>query len=922
MAQELNIEQKLNDLLETHNFHPEFLGKDGRPVKDASTAKTFSFDYIGSSGNNYGTMVIVLGDDNEMFVMYGDNLGKTIEDHKDRNEFFEFQHTLTNLAHRNRWHATLTDISKLKHIQAGIAAITEGLFEGYYGNKRVSYAGEPTEARLMLKHNRVLGENDARFRYVESIFIETADGERFKLPFTNLGGGRAMLEHVKQGGKPYDIRGNHICEMVGELKVLSRFNRASAGRVMEGVTQEIVEQAKTYYKNLREHIKRMSTHRGYSTYFESWHPAESVDHEKLVEDIKTMFIEQTLDTRIEDALPLLARIQQGNVMKEADIFESWIDHLSEGTWNLPETPEQLTRLKQLMSKELIVGPDATNATEQLYDLVGDDMLFDRLIDLADRDPRANAWDDTEVMSRLSELGIQTPESDTMAQPESDPAVADPMAAPGTGQQPPVAEGALNELSVNTLSSYGKKAEKSNAKMLDKAAGHSEKATNLYDKGTASAVAKSYDHEDQANNLHKQVNKRDASMDQAAGKLKKYMSKGVAEGEGFSGAVEQKVKKALLQHYGKGTVTFSKTSNGGYFARHEDDLFGDTHSHQYDPETGKIDSAHSSSQYNEEGMAEGVNDDAMAGLQKTIDFAKQHGYKIYRSPTGRKMRFVNKTIDHEIRARVDNDGDSINVNYMDMTNGGSGNDDASYFDETFKRAYNEALSDYEYRMDNREERTGMAEGENFATFEDIHSLTKLAGIPVAESRLMDATGETIDHILDRFKHEVRNFETTGDLDDDLYHALYDYYSNNGDMPYGTMKARTGDPYEWVSDHLAKHLGMNEGVLGTVGGAMLGSVMGPVGAAVGGVGGQEMTKGGSGIVEGSCNQTMEGEYCPEHGLAECGMAEGADDTSMGMLGKMVGAGIPKPSDFAAGFNKTFESRESDVLLARIKALALIR
>ena len=167
----------------------------------------------------------------------------------------------------------------------------------------------------------------------------------------------------------------------------------------------------------------------------------------------------------------------------------------------------------------------------------------------------------------------------------------------------VAEGALNELSVNTLSSYGKKAEKSNAKMLDKAAGHSEKATNLYDKGTASAVAKSYDHEDEVHKLHKQVNKRDANMDRAAGKLKNKMSKGVAEGEGFSGAVEQKVKKALLQHYGKGTVTFSKTSNGGYFARHEDDLFGDTHSHQYDPETGKIDSAHSSSQYNEEGMAE-------------------------------------------------------------------------------------------------------------------------------------------------------------------------------------------------------------------------------------------------------------------------------------------------------------------------------
>ena len=834
MAQELNIEQKLNDLLETHNFHPEFLGKDGRPVKDASTAKTFSFDYIGSSGNNYGTMVIVLGDDNEMFVMYGDNLGKTIDDHKDRNEFFEFQHTLTNLAHRNRWHATLTDISKLKHIQAGIAAITEGLFEGYYGNKRVSYAGEPTEARLMLKHNRVLGENDARFRYVESIFIETADGERFKLPFTNLGGGRAMLEHVKQGGKPYDIRGNHICEMVGELKVLSRFNRASAGRVMEGVTQEIVEQAKTYYKNLREHIKRMSTHRGYSTYFESWHPAESVDHEKLVEDIKTMFIEQTLDTRIEDALPLLARIQQGNVMKEADIFESWIDHLSEGTWNLPETPEQLTRLKQLMSKELIVGPDATNATEQLYDLVGDDMLFDRLIDLANRDPRANAWNDTEVMSRLSELGIQTPESDTMTQPESDPAVADPMAAPGTGQQPPVAEEIIGQPDFDHTGNAGR---------------------GSYGAAEYTATTKHR----VGSHAYEVTTEQDGDGD---------FSYFIYEnGKEIFSSIQPNNKNQLGHRISSALLDEHKKATAHLFDSDEDDDYYEA----------------------KQGVAEGVAETVSMDQAKKV--LRHYGADHFKTTTNELHFYKN--------------GRPMSVDLIF-------NDDAT-------RSVNLSQLNSSTR---RLKGQGVAEGENFATFEDIHSLTKLAGIPVAESRLMDATGETMDHILHRFKLEVRNFETTGDLDDDLYHALYDYYSNNGDMPYGTMKARTGDPYQWVSDHLAKHLGMNEGVLGTVGGAMLGSVMGPVGAAVGGVGGQEMTKGGSGIVEGSCNQTMEGEYCPEHGLMECGMAEGADDTNMGMLGKMVGAGIPKPSDFAAGFNKTFESRESDVLLARIKSLALIR
>ena len=91
------------------------------------------------------------------------------------------------------------------------------------------------------------------------------------------------------------------------------------------------------------------------------------------------------------------------------------------------------------------------------------------------------------------------------------------------------------------------------------------------------------------------------------------------------------------------------------------------------------------------VAEGMNNDAMAGLQRTIDFAKQHGYKIYRSPNGKKMKFVNTALRHEIRAIVDNDGDSINVNFIDDFTGES--DDASYFDQTFKQAYQQALKDH-------------------------------------------------------------------------------------------------------------------------------------------------------------------------------------------------------------------------------------
>jgi len=76
--------------------------------------------------------------------------------------------------------------------------------------------------------------------------------------------------------------------------------------------------------------------------------------------------------------------------------------------------------------------------------------------------------------------------------------------------------------------------------------------------------------------------------------------------------------------------------------------------------------------------------------------------------------------------------------------------------------------------------------------------------LAESRMIDEDKETLEHILDRFKYEVRHFEQGGDLDEHLYDALYDYYCDTGDMPYGVQKAREGDPMEWVAQNLESHL----------------------------------------------------------------------------------------------------------------------
>lgn len=388
MAQQ-TPQKQLFDLLVTKNFDPETLDVNGKPAANPAEADIFSFDYTTETGNDYGTVVIMFADDNDIQMYFGDNVGRGMEQ-EDKTAWFEFLSQIKQFATKNMMSFSPKDLNRLKYSMQSMAAMKEGIFESWTGTKTTSWNGRPTEARLMIKHKRPLGETDARFRYVESLFIETAEGERYKLPFTKLAGGRAMVEHVRQGGKVWDARGQHITEMVNELSVLSRFRRANHGKIFEGDTAQLVDETNAYYETAQKTLKSMSHSRGYKSYFESWNPLEVSEQEVMIESLKHLFVTQSLDTRIEDALPLLAKIQQqGNAMKEANIFEAWVNNLAEGTWALPDDKEKQMKLVELLSKELPVGPDATNATEQLYDLLGDDELFDQLEALAEKDADAD-----------------------------------------------------------------------------------------------------------------------------------------------------------------------------------------------------------------------------------------------------------------------------------------------------------------------------------------------------------------------------------------------------------------------------------------------------------------------------------------------------------------------------------------------------
>jgi hypothetical protein len=659
--------RKLFDLLISRDFDPEMLDSSGRPAPDPAEAEIFSFDFRAKSGKDYGTVVIMLGNDNDLEIYCSDNVGRSMEG-DDKNDWFAFLEQLKNFATRNFMSFGIKNLNRLRYSMQGQAAIKEGLFESWTGNRTTSWNGAATEARLMIRHKKTIGEGDARFRYIESLFIETADSERYKLPFTSLTAGRAMLEHVRQGGRPYDPRGNHIAEMVTELAVLNRFRRANAGQIFEGDTQQLVEQVQEYQTNLQRNLKSLATRTGYKTYFESWSPAEISEQDVVIESLKSLFVKQSIDTRIESALPLLAKIQQqGTAMKEANIFEAWAERLTEGTWQLPDTPEKQAQLLELMSQDLPVGADATNVTEQLYDLLGDDELFDQLEELAERDANADARQ--VIFDRMQMLSDHPDVLKVIEQLQIDPTAE---------MNPP---------------------EATPADLSDVAPEQSDKVPG-----------------------------------------------------------------------GQGTV-------------------------------------------------------------------------------------------------------------------------------------------------------------NRLAEDSLNAIRRAAGL--VEGRLIDEDRSSLDHILNRFKAEVRNFEQDGNLDDDLYHALFDYYNDAGEMPYGVAKARDGDPMEWVAQNLQSHLG-GGGIVGgnpdedygieresvthgdyaeedtephSVDGGMVNPLIqdeGAVGAALGGVAGAVLG-GPIGAVRGvmagdaigdaispeetdendaslfddaTCNMTESGESCPVHGVNECW---GSDEAS---------------------------------------------
>jgi hypothetical protein len=202
--------------------------------------------------------------------------------------------------------------------------------EGYYPmGKQGSYSDAVPTTKIIIQHSRKIEEGEQRYRNIAKIFVENTQGERFAVPTIKPGIARVYARHIAEGGTPYDERGKHITSLVEEYSKMAGFVRATKGKQFNESAQQLVNEGINHYQSLRESLRKMTGHRGYMAYFESYTPTLVEDGEEQP-NLNELFVQETLDPRIESVMPILSKLHKKvSEMREVGALAEWADSLTE-----------------------------------------------------------------------------------------------------------------------------------------------------------------------------------------------------------------------------------------------------------------------------------------------------------------------------------------------------------------------------------------------------------------------------------------------------------------------------------------------------------------------------------------------------------------------------------------------------------------
>jgi hypothetical protein len=171
---------------------------------------------------------------------------------------------------------------------------------------------------LIVKHQTAVNEEQrgARSRNISSLFIENADGERFKYPFKHLNGARAMARHVSTGGVPSDVVGESIVELSSNLAKLKEFmNVVNQQKLVNEDNRSVVSNVKRSMNTIKESIKRIQGAKGYANFVEGIALKEESDTPaEITEDTINSYVQKFTKSKFEESLkdiiPLVHKVNE------------------------------------------------------------------------------------------------------------------------------------------------------------------------------------------------------------------------------------------------------------------------------------------------------------------------------------------------------------------------------------------------------------------------------------------------------------------------------------------------------------------------------------------------------------------------------------------------------------------------------------
>jgi hypothetical protein len=425
-------------------------------------ARFFDFDYM-EGEQPIGHVSISLAEPNSMKVYFSNGITESMDDGQ-KDNWYGFLKELRTFAKRRLLSFDTRDIAKdnldkrdyqflsqnAQPKQTEPNTIQKPVGESImsesnmYGTKTVSYQ-KLENTRLIIKHSQQLSDDmapGARSRNIAGLFVENADGERFKYPFIHLAGARAMQRHVANGGVPYDAIGESIIRMSEEIAQLKSFgNYVVRNDLMNSDTNNVVEKSTEQLNRLREQVRALSKQGHYEAYKESFQAQQPLEvPQDVVEQFTDQFTVKNFKEDIASVFPVLYRLmKEGNTIGYDDIvamtqqdevtnedveidledndpftkFENWVMGLGEDSAIVSEDPQEqaaaIQNLQELVGDVFPAGVDGTNAIESLKGIIEDPSLYNQIKETAKQDANADVrqivqdWLNTNAPETLEQI---------------------------------------------------------------------------------------------------------------------------------------------------------------------------------------------------------------------------------------------------------------------------------------------------------------------------------------------------------------------------------------------------------------------------------------------------------------------------------------------------------------------------------------